>query len=157
MKINSKGLSLIELVITIVIIAIIFGIAALIIQKGSESYFKQESESDITNQGRYAIEKMAREIRATRSTADITTATAAQYTFTDSDGNAINYQFAGGNLNRNGTLLASNVSNASFQYYDNADVVTAVIANIWRIEIAFTVAKGSDSVAFKVSVHPRNF
>lgn len=59
-----KGFTLIELVITITIVAIISGVIYPIIRMGVESYKNQILRKEIVTRGRLAIEKISRDIRA---------------------------------------------------------------------------------------------
>src|SRR5574341_583889 len=85
---QSKGFTLVEIVITIVLIGILSGIAAMIILQGVRAYSDEQSRSDVHYQARLALERMAREIRMIRSTADMSTPTAwaIDLRFTEVDG-----------------------------------------------------------------------
>lgn len=154
---NSKGFTLIEIVITIVLISIISGIAAMIILQGVRAYSDERNRSDVHYQARLAMERMAREIRMIRSRADITTMANADLQFTDVYGNTVRFNLVGSDIQRSGSVLASNISPFAFSYYDTAGALTALSANLWLVEIALTATQGTETIQMRTRVHPRNF
>ncbi len=164
---NSKGFTLIEIVITIVLVSILSGIAAMIILQGVRAYSTEQTRSDVHYQARIAMERMAREIRAIRSTdpADITASTATNLQFTDVNGSTLGFQLIGPILNRwNGAsndVLASGVAAFSFSYFRDDGVTAAVLpadlSLLWFIDIAMTSQQGPETLQMRTRVHPRNF
>ena len=94
---GQAGFTLIEMVITIVVIGIIAGISAMLILQAMRGYSDQDARADLTNQARLAVERMAREIREIRdcTATDITTMVPGTLAFVDNTGAAIAYD--GGN------------------------------------------------------------
>lgn len=163
---NSKGFTLIEAVITIVIVGVISGIAAMIILQGMRAYTKEQNLSGVHYQARQAMERMAREIRLIRSTTDITASTATNLQFTDVNGSTLGFQWTIPILNRwNGAsndILASGVAAFSFSYYKNDNTVAVLPADLgllWFIDIAMTSQsqQGPETLQMRTRVHPRNF
>lgn len=156
---NSAGFTLIEIVMTIVLLSIISGIAAMIILQGVRSYAQESTRVDVHYQARLAMERMAREIRtATTVTA---TAPSSSLVFTDVTGTIITYSLSGTSLRRNADLLSSGVTSLLFSHYNNANVLTAVTASVWTIEVFVTDQQGAGAIAdtlqMRTRVHPRNF
>lgn len=172
-NLKSKGFTLIEAIITIVIVGIISGIAALIILEGIKASSKEQNLSDAHYQARIAMERMAREIRLIRSqtVGDIPTMAAADLVFCDVTGKAVEFQLAaGGILNRResatcaplvwggwNALSASGVNPLTFTYLDSTGSGGATAANLWFVEINLTDTQGSESLPMRTRVHPRNF
>ncbi len=159
---NSKGFTLIEIVMSIVLISILSGIAALIILQGVKAYTDEQSRSDLHYQTRLAIERMTREIRLVRSCGDITTPgsnPAASITFTDINGTAVNFAVAGNTLNRGANLLATGITTAQPFRFLAADGTTATMAcpGIWFVEIMLADTQGTESIQMRTRVHPRSF
>ena len=157
---NQKGFTLIEMVIVIVLISIIAGVAAMIILEGAKSYQKEVSYSDIHNQGRLAIERMAREIRMIRSAtaADISTMTASNIVFNDVNGTNIQFSFAGNTISRSGNTLANNVQSMAFSYYQqDGTTVAGSAAEVWYVQISLTMVNAGETLPLRLRVHPRNF
>lgn len=150
---STKGFTLIELIMTIVIGGIISIIVGPIMFQGINSYFQSQEMTDIDAQGKPAMERMVREIRGISNPAtDISTMTASQLTFT-LDGNSISYTLSGNQLRRNSNPLAANVSSLAFSYFRN-DWTTATNDKtlVWRIQIQFQLS----SQTFRTSVFLRN-
>ncbi len=169
---NSKGFTLIEAIITIVIVGIISGIAALIILEAMKASSKEQNLSDAHYQAKIAMERMAREIRLIRSqtVGDIPTMAAAGLVFCDVTGRAIEFQLSGTALNRResatcsppvwggwNALSSNGVNPLTFTYLDSAGAGGATAANLWFVEIDMTDTQGSESLQMRTRVHPRNF
>lgn len=162
---DQRGFTLVELVLTVVLIGIIAGMASVFLRQGLNAFVAEDARADITNQGRLAVERMAREIRMLRSrtAADIPSCVpncnAATLNFIDISGNNITYAVAGGNtVTRNGTALASGSAVAlAFSYFQQDGVTAATLATqVWSIQIDLTVTKSGESQVYRVRVHPRN-
>ena len=157
---SDAGVTLIELIITIVLVGIISGIGAMFVMRGTQAYVAQDQRAAITDQGRLGIERMIREMRTIRSqtAADIPTWNATTFQFTDLTGTSITYSMAAGALTRNGTPLAGNIAALTFSYLkrDGATAATAA-SNIWVIQISVTLTRGGESQTFRTRVHPRVF
>jgi prepilin-type N-terminal cleavage/methylation domain-containing protein len=166
---NSKGFTLIEAIITIVIIGVISSIAALIILKGMNASSKEQNLSNVHYQARIAMERMSREIRAVRQTGEIGTAVIGTITgnptnrimFIDLTGATITYSLSGTTLNRTAggipSPLSSGVTSLQFLHYDDSNTLTTDAASVWTIEISMTDTQGADSLQMRTRVHPRNF
>ncbi|NOZ12490.1 MAG: type II secretion system protein [Acidobacteria bacterium] len=61
--ISEKGFTLIELVISIVLVGIIAGVLVPIIFYGTEGYRQQVARKELVNRARLALERMSRELR----------------------------------------------------------------------------------------------
>src|SRR3990170_5276914 len=166
---NLKGFTLVEIVITIVLIGIISGIAAMIILQGVRAYSDEQSRSDVHYQARLAVERMAREIRTARQQSEIGTAVLGTITgnptnsfiFTDITGTTITYSLTGTTLNRtvggSPSPLAQSVTALEFQHYTSAIALTTTPACVWVVEINVTDTQGANSLQIRTRVHPRNF
>ncbi len=163
---KSNGFTLVEIVITIVLIGIISGIAAMILLRGARVYSDEQSRSDVHYQARLAVERMAREIRLIRSATatDITTMTATNLQFNDISGNNIQFQRTGASapysITRNGSALANNIQSVAISYYQNdgtTAVTLATVTTLWFVDISVTAQEGAETVQMRTRVHPRNF
>lgn len=163
---NSIGFTLIEIVITIVIVGIISSIAAMIILQGMKAYTTEQDLSDIHYQARLSMARMAREIRLIRSqtVADIPTMNGTTLLYNDINGTQMGFRLNVGNIQRtqdNGTTwqtLATNITGGTvFTYLDNTGAVTAAQTSLWIVQIQAAVTQGKESVTMRTTVHPRNF
>lgn len=162
---HSKGFTLVEIIITIVIVAIIAGIAAMIIAQGVRGYSAEQSRSDVHYQARLAVERMAREIRLVRSqtAADITTMNPTLFQYTDIMGNQMGFRLNGNNVERTQDnavtwqALASNATALTFTYLQQDGVTAAAATNLWYVVIDVTDTQGAETLEIRTSVHPMNF
>ncbi len=158
-KHRQTGFSLIELILVIIILAIIAGLGSQMLSSGFNAYFSGRDMIDAEWQGRYAMQRIRRELRTVRS------ATAAdlvmggnQITFTDNNANVITYALAGTTLNRNGQPLADGVSDLKF-YYFQADGITTAAAptEVVYISVNLDVSRNGSSYSLRNTLHPRSF
>lgn len=160
---NPNGFTLIEIVITIVIVGVLAGIASLIILQGIRAYSDEEARSNVHYQARFAMERMAREIRLIRSASltDITSMTNLNLRFTDANGSATGFNWANPILNRwNGVgndVLATGITEFNLNYFQQDGVTPAAAATLWFVEITMTSQQGTESLQMRTRVHPRNF
>jgi prepilin-type N-terminal cleavage/methylation domain-containing protein len=160
---HSKGFTLIEIIITIVLIGVLSTIAAVIILQGIRAYSEERTRSDVHYQARIAMERMAREIRLIRSQgADITSMINDNLRFIDVSGATVGFRYdnAAGTISRwNGAtedVLARGVTAFTFNYY-KVDNTAASSADVWFVEIVMTDTQGTESLQMRTKVHPRNF
>ena len=158
---DSKGFTLIELVMVITLLGIIGGIIAIPLYIGTKGWFEATTREGITESGRIAIERMMREIRNTARTAAnapcITTATATSFIFGDDPANcaSINFSWAGaGNpIMRGADALADNVNSIDINYYDGTNILlnprplnAGQIATIRRLSIEIESTSGGETM-----------
>jgi prepilin-type N-terminal cleavage/methylation domain-containing protein len=163
---QSKGFTLIEMVIVIVLVGILATIAATIIMQGVRAYSDEQSRSDAHYQARLAVERMSREIRLIRGNADISVMNGTLLRFTDINGSQMGFRLNGGNIERtednavSWQMLATNITGTGgniFTYLDNNGATTAAPASLWLVQIQFIATQGTESIDMRTTVHPRNF
>ena len=152
------GFSLIEIIMTIVILAIVGLVGVDILMQGTYSYFEARDYREAVQEVRYAVERMTREIREDIDTpsTDITTFTSTNFTFLDTSGASIAFALNGTNLERNIIVLASNVTSLAFTYLQANGSAAATAGQIWKIQIAMTVTVGKPAIGVRTIVFPRN-
>src|SRR6266704_2976801 len=89
---RSCGFTLIEAVITSIVVGVLATIGATVMSGGFRNYFLGREIAQDDAQGRLALERVSRELRAVRSTADLDIGTQNQVSFTDLSGTAIAYR-----------------------------------------------------------------
>lgn len=164
---GEAGFTLIELVITIVLVGIIAGTAGMLLIKGTQAYIDEDRRSAATSQARLGLERMAREIRSIPQANAIGGPIAnpsGSLAFSDMGGLAITYAYNGATSTLSRTegagppmSLAEGVTTLEFRHYDKGGALTTTPANIWQVQIDLTVTKGGETQAFRVRVYPRNF
>lgn len=173
---GTRGFTLIETVMVIVLVGIIGTVVASILFQGSKSIEAGETRKEISSQGRLAVERASREMRLARCTtagnsckpqaADITAWTATDLRFVTTNYERVGLRFDAGQLKFSygaGPVpdpeyaLANNVSAASFEYLKSDGTPAAAVNEIWTIRLDMTLTSRTESVPFRASVHPRPF
>jgi prepilin-type N-terminal cleavage/methylation domain-containing protein len=151
-----RGFTLVEMVVVIIICSVIFGMLTPLLQSGFDSFFTQQKLVDADWQGRLALERMSRDIRAIPASTSISLASATQLTFIDSTSNTVAYQVVGNNLLLNTNILAEGISSLLFQYYDGNGAVTATVANIRYVKITLNITHNNTNYVLQTVINPRN-
>jgi prepilin-type N-terminal cleavage/methylation domain-containing protein len=170
---HAKGFTLVEIVMTIVLVSVLAAIAAVIILQGVRGYVSEASRSDIHYQTRLAMERMTREVRTIRqpqpgtdtvgttALGTITGNPTSSLIFTDVTGTDIYYSLSGNTLvRRSGSqsaTLATGVTALQFNHYNIASALTTSALAIWTVEIFLNDQQGGDSLSMRTRVHPRSF
>jgi len=163
---RSCGFTLIEAVITMIVVGVLATIGATVMSGGFRNYFLGREIAQDDAQGRLALERMARELRTVRSTADLNIGVANQITITDFDQNVIVYRRNAGTsqLERsrdNGVTfqpLADNVSALTISYLQNDGVNAAVVAAaVYYITVQLTVKSSNVNLTYRSTFKPAAF
>ena len=147
---DERGFTLTELLTVLAVLALVLAAVVTIQQGALQAYVTGSNKTEVQQNARVALERMAREIR--ESTAPLTTATANSITFTHPDDGAITYTIDSltNNLTRNGVPVTGGVRNLIvspaplplFVYRDANDATGASAANTRRVDI--TIQTGSE-------------
>ena len=171
-----RGFTLIEMIMSIVVIAIVGVITAVTIYVGVESYLLASRRMGLTQEARGALVRMVREIRGLdkrmsgSNMVGIITANVSTFRFLDGSNNDITFDKSGTTLRRSGDaqatwdVLANNVSALTFKYYDSSNAeLTSVplsqsnINNIRWLSAEVTLTSAGQSVKMRSQVFPRDF
>lgn len=153
-----QGFTLIEIIIVMVLIGILGGAISPFIYNLSKIIILEYSLGGVNTQARVAMERMSRELRVIRSntSADLTAATDA-ISSTTINGDTIGFSLSGSNLMRNSQILASNVSDLTFTYYDSSGATTATVTDMKFIRIDLTLTQNNSSANLNTVVYPRSW
>jgi prepilin-type N-terminal cleavage/methylation domain-containing protein len=159
---NSKGFTLIEIVITIVLVTILSGLAAVIMLQGVKAYSTEQSRSNVHYQTRAAMERITREARVIRSCDDLATSLTSTSTlsFIDINGNPVSFNVnaVSGILSRITDTLATGItSTRPFSFLASDLTATDACPGVWYVEINLADTQGPASLQMRTRVHPRNF
>lgn len=170
---HGRGFTLVELVLTLILVGILFSLGSVMLGKVFSSYALKQDVADADWQAKVALERMARELRVARSATavDVDIASLTQVRFVDTDGNGVCfYRVAASNRlmrsadgpttacgTTNPQALADNITSLGFSYWQSDGAVAAAVANVYYITMAITVVEGSYNSTFRTNVRPRNF
>ncbi len=158
-KRQTRGFTLIEMIMVIVITGVIASLAGMLLQHGVRAYVLSGELTEIDWQGRLALERLLRDLRRMRSASpgDLTMTPADRITFVDSDNQTISYALSGATLTRNGQPLADGISTLNFDYLRNDGKTTAATAGeVFYISVSFTISQGDSSRNLHGTVFPRS-
>jgi prepilin-type N-terminal cleavage/methylation domain-containing protein len=156
-QVRKSGLTLIELLISVVLISAMLGAVWVIYSTGFNVFYGQLYRSNIKDETSLAFITMTKELHQAIS---VTSATATSITFTaDLDNNGVNEAIqytwsgpAGAPLNRvAGTVtktLIRSVQSIAFTYYNTNNVLLSVpvtLANVHLVAIDATSVKGNET------------
>jgi prepilin-type N-terminal cleavage/methylation domain-containing protein len=165
---KKQGFTLIELVMVIVLLGILAVGGASLMSMGFSSFFKGRNIMEADWQGRVALERMGRDLRAIRSASDITLPTqtgqnsANTIIFTNLDGNQITYDGSSGNNILLNTQILADSTSLNLTYYDAAgsQIVPSVsvpYTNVKYIVITLTITYRGANFTITKGIYPWNF
>ena len=159
----SKGLTLIETVMTIAIMGILSGVLVFSIKGVMDLWDFWSFRSETASQGRIAVIRMAREIRQVRNETAILIADSSRIQFSDTNNQTIDFLLSGTNLTRNGNVLATGITNLTFIYYNASSAQLTPLplneigrAAIYMIGFALKLASGDQNKVLATQVYLRN-
>ena len=162
-KTGAGGFTLIELVATIVITAIIAGAVSHFLLFSWNTYGFVDSRKRTLHEARLALQIMNREFRQIQNVDGVSVATSSELKFIDYDGNVNDFLYSNNAIKKNGYKLADNVTAFQFRYLKTngqhlgTPVPPDSLSYIWNIEANYTIQISDQSVPFHLLVHPRNF
>jgi prepilin-type N-terminal cleavage/methylation domain-containing protein len=177
------GFTLLEVIMTVTILSIVFVLGSKMMGKAYESYDLEKRTTSVDWQGRLALERMMRELRGIRSSADVTlpASSNAPIFFTDIAGGNVCFCYESVSATvRRGTstgpscgtggvaptascgtgstrALAGNVdpNGLNFYFYDANGNATASAASLQLIGLSLAVRDGNVAETYRASVQPR--
>lgn len=176
MKLSTQsGFTLIELILSMVLMGIVAVTAGMLIYQGARSFEALSDLKEVTQQSTLALERVSRELRPMKCTisgnacsasaSDIPVMTASELRFLNSSFEGRGFRLSGNTLMlRDGTgagdpeyALATGVSSLTFEYLKADGTAAASTAELWTVSMNMALASGQATIAVKASVHPRGF
>ncbi len=171
-----RGFTLVETIMSIVVLGVVGVVVALTLADGVNGYLLASRRMTMTQEAREALVRMVREIRgldkriSAGNNVGIITADVSTFRFLDGNNTDITFDKSGTTIRRSGDgqvtwdTLANNVSVLTFKYYNSSNnELTSVPlsqANInalrW-LSVEITLATGGQSVKMRSQVFPRDF
>jgi prepilin-type N-terminal cleavage/methylation domain-containing protein len=149
---DDRGFTLAELLVALAMVALVLT-AVVMIESGTlQAYVVGSNKSEVQQNARVALERMAREIRQTSAALTVATATSLQ--FADQDTGVTTYWLNGTALTRTSggadAVVVGAVQALTFAYRDvnNAVLATPVgtPANVYRVDITIRTASEDAAV-----------
>jgi type II secretory pathway pseudopilin PulG len=154
-----SGFTLIELTIIIAVLAIISFIVASIVTKAADAWVFVKARETALSQGRMAVERMVRELRAINKPVNIITATTTECEFINTTSATVNFRQSGSDLMRNSDILTSGLvipEGLRFTYYDANLNTTSTKQSMRYITIRLQLIRGSQDITLEDSARIRN-
>jgi prepilin-type N-terminal cleavage/methylation domain-containing protein len=164
---NQRGFTLLELVITTLVVGVIAYVVAIALSAGMKAYFTTDFRGEALDQANFAMERMTREIRNLRDSSSVILvppSTTAQLKFSDADENTVEYSYSAVNKTITRTLnatpantLSTNITSFSFGYIQTNGNVFSTFDPVTtkRIRISITATVGTEKVTIQSEVWPR--
>lgn len=159
---RTSGFTIIELVLYVSLASMIFYVASTVLFEQVDAYGVITQRQRALSDSRAAMDRITHELLRLQ-TSDIIAIASTQLDFTDEDSLTASFrQAANGSLQaiyRINDLLLSPITSLTFQYYDSADAITAVIANVRKIKATIVTDEIGNEGEITVSsiVTPRAF
>lgn len=167
------GFTLVESVVTMVILAIIMVTVSQLFLGATQGYTAAAERGELHTAVSCAMDRIAMEIRNARATsgsspasADITSTSASSIAWMDADGSSRSVSLSGTDLVYSeaggaGSVLASNISSFSIATYDESNAALAAslsgaaTASIRRVQITLVASHGGVVETLRTRVFPR--
>jgi prepilin-type N-terminal cleavage/methylation domain-containing protein len=161
-KPGRSGFSLIELIVVIVVLGIVASMGAIVVRDGMLGYLRGREITSADWQGRLALERITRELRAIAAPNYSNIAAAScgtsNFSFSDITATPIAYAQSAGTLLRNGQPLADNVTGLRFYcLQSDGQTYSTVSSAAYYISVSMVVATANTSATYRSTVKPRSF
>jgi len=159
-----KGFTLIELVITMIVLVIIATVAVRPLIEFDRLWRHSTSKFNLLWDARAKMEDLSKNIRMIKDATSVTTANSTRFQFTRTDGTSINYQYASGVLQKNSVNYITNLSAFNFTYYDAANPPNVILTplvyptntNIRSVKVNYIITNNEENLESSFMVYCRN-
>ena len=158
---KQKGFTLVEIILSITLIAILFTVTSIVLQRGLDAYAHISSRAASLQQARYVMERMTRELMRVgdENSTNIQNIQDDQITFVDANNITTNFNFANQTLWREDDLLLPNVTSVTFTGFRDNNNTTSSGQQTRRIRIEFATLPPGETVplTLRTDVFIRNY
>lgn len=152
---QQRGFSLIEVVLSIVILGIVVVVVGEILIQGYKLFTTSQNASKNDWQGLLVMQRFTKDVHNIRSANSVASIAASTLSFTDMGGTSVTYTQSGSNILRNGVILASGVTGMSFNFLDKTGTITAVASLVRFISISITLTENNLTQTYTTIVATR--
>lgn len=162
---NSRGFTLVELLLSVTIAGLILGVASETMMRQAETYDFIASRKNTVADLRFAMNRLSDELLLIE-TSDLQSISGSSISFTDQNGSQVSVSLVadgdGSDLYWGNDLLAEDVTSLSFEYQNGAGTTLEAtedsIEDVRRIKVTMTGGKGgSKDITMSTTVVPRSF
>jgi len=154
------GFSMVELIVVIVVLGIVASAGAFVVRDGIFGYLRGREITGADWQGRFALERITRELRGIASpnfsNIAATSCGTSTFAFSDASATAISYTQSAGTLLRNGQPLADSVTALRFYCLTSNVQTTATPSAVYYVTVSMVVSTGNTTASYRTTVRPRN-
>lgn len=162
-----EGFSLLELILVIAILGVLAAFVGPVVFNAMRSYDQMQRGVQTQAKMRYAIERMAREIREVRRQVtdatfpDVSSMTATSLAFVKSDGTPVAIGVAGNQLNLAystvSAVLTDQLGSFSLEYFQpDASTPAASASSLAFVQISMTLSEGTNLFSARARVDLKN-
>lgn len=152
---RQHGFTLIEIIVTAAILGIIGAVAVGIIGNQSRAFVTVFNRSVLTSDVQKAINIVRNDIR-NLSRDGVTVMEPGNLSFTDDEGNEVEYLYEAYTLKRNDNVIATNLQAPPFTYLDEAKAVTVLPESLSFVKVTLIAARENDTVKIEEEIYVRN-
>jgi len=158
---GQNGFTLLELIISITLSAMIAAFAGQLIATGADTYSYVKSRQSGLRNGRNAFKRIMLELRSTAGKSGISEADSTRLVFANYDGESRTISLDVTRLLLDGSILAEGVEKFRFRYFDNENVelISPVqeTRSIFLIKFNLELNENGHRMKLSSDVTPRNF
>ncbi len=151
-----KGFTLVELVLTMVLLGIVVLVSGILMGRGIDAYRLVTARTNAVHNGRAAFLRMQKEIEILR---EVRVANPDRVVFLNPDNQEVEFRHSGTTLFRGADPLADQISSLRFTYYRDNGNETSAAPQVRRFLMEMTVLadSGAGRLALRTEVFPRIF
>ena len=157
-KLNNKGFTMVETILAMLLVAILFTLSSVILNRGIASYTMVTDREGTLDEIRYGIERMFREIQRIDQ-GEVNSIGATQIAFVDVLGNSTDFHLTGNILYRGADKLMNNVTSFGVTGYDNTGAVTTQATSVRRVLLVLSATPNgqTDPITLRTAAFLRNY
>ncbi|MBI2083292.1 MAG: prepilin-type N-terminal cleavage/methylation domain-containing protein [Deltaproteobacteria bacterium] len=155
-RINSKGFTLIELILAMTLLGIIVVVSGVLMGRGVDAFRFVTDRTDVVQQARLAMTRVQKELELLK---EVQVASPDRVVFLDETLSPVEFRLDGTDLRQGNDILASGIQNLRMTYYQSNGNETSAAPQVRRIHIDMTLQteRGSGTLDLRTDIFPRNY